>query len=61
VDEEWQNEDNLGDWDGEDFDLDGIDWDSAIFDEDDLGEPTIGQQVSQGNPFNDDEEWTNHL
>ncbi|MDJ0659968.1 MAG: methyl-accepting chemotaxis protein [Crocosphaera sp.] len=51
VDNQWsETEEPSGDWDSEDFDLDGLDWDSAIFDDADLGEPTIGHQVSQGHP-----------
>ncbi|ACB49795.1 methyl accepting chemotaxis protein [Crocosphaera subtropica ATCC 51142] len=50
--EQWSEPtDSSGDWESEDFELDGLDWDSAIFDDDDLGEPTIGHQVSQGQPF----------
>ncbi|MEA5508690.1 methyl-accepting chemotaxis protein [Crocosphaera sp. UHCC 0190] len=44
---EWPNNEGQTDW-GNDFDLDGLDWDSAVFNEDDLGEPTIGQEASQG-------------
>ncbi|MDJ0845193.1 methyl-accepting chemotaxis protein [Crocosphaera sp.] len=51
LDNQWsETEEPSEDWGGEDFDLDGLDWDSAIFDDEDLGEPTIGHQVSQGHP-----------
>ncbi|MEM8777912.1 MAG: methyl-accepting chemotaxis protein [Cyanobacteria bacterium P01_G01_bin.49] len=43
-----QTEDDSKKW-ADDFDLDGLDWDSAAFNEEDLGEPTIGQEISIGN------------
>ncbi|MEL4898609.1 methyl-accepting chemotaxis protein [Crocosphaera sp. Alani8] len=52
-DEQWsESEISSEDWRAEEFDLDELDWDSAIFDDDDLGEPTIGQQGSQEKPSN---------
>ncbi|WP_107668633.1 methyl-accepting chemotaxis protein [Cyanothece sp. BG0011] len=45
IQQQWSDsEESSRDWPGEEFDLDGLDWDSAIFDDDDLGEPTIGHQ-----------------
>ncbi|MDJ0732302.1 MAG: methyl-accepting chemotaxis protein [Crocosphaera sp.] len=54
MEEQWSDPGDLsGDWESQEFDLDGLDWDSAIFDDEDLGEPTIGQQTSQGQPFDE--------
>ncbi len=52
TEEQWSESESSSDddWGSQDFDLDGLDWDSAIFDDEDLGEPTIGQQGSQGKP-----------
>ena len=52
TEEQWSEpEMSSEDWESQEFDLDGLDWDSAIFDDEDLGEPTIGQQGSQGKPL----------
>jgi twitching motility protein PilJ len=47
---EWNDAEQSGDWDN---DFDGLDWDSAVFNDADLGEPTLGQApVSPStNPF----------
>ncbi|MDJ0580134.1 methyl-accepting chemotaxis protein [Crocosphaera sp.] len=52
MEEKWsESESSSDDWGSQDFDLDALDWDSTIFDDEDLGEPTIGQQGSQGKPL----------
>ncbi len=47
---EWQAAEQEN-WAGEDFD--GLDWDSAVFNADEAGEPTLGQSPSEpfANPF----------
>ena len=47
---EWQAAEQEN-WAGEDFD--GLDWDSAVFNADEAGEPTLGQSASEpfANPF----------
>jgi len=45
---EWNEAEHSGDWDN---DFDGLDWDSAVFNDADLGEPTLGQAVPSTNPF----------
>lgn len=47
---EWNDAEQSGDWDN---DFDGLDWDSAVFNDADLGEPTLGKApVSPStNPF----------
>ncbi len=55
MEQQWADADvSSEDWESQEFDLDGLDWDSAIFDDEDLGEPTIGQQASQGQPADQD-------
>ncbi|EAZ90922.1 methyl-accepting chemotaxis protein [Crocosphaera chwakensis] len=45
IEQQWSDSGEVsGDWQGEEFAVDGLDWDSGIFDDDDLGEPTIGHQ-----------------
>ncbi|MDJ0597645.1 MAG: methyl-accepting chemotaxis protein [Crocosphaera sp.] len=57
LENEWSDaEEASGDWGSEDFELDGLDWDSAIFDDEDLGEPTIGHQVSDGHPLENNQQ-----
>ncbi len=46
----WQEETDQENWSGE-LSVDGLDWDSAVFSEDDLGEPTLGQSQPFANPF----------
>ncbi|MDJ0510785.1 MAG: methyl-accepting chemotaxis protein [Crocosphaera sp.] len=56
IEQAWDDhEQPSDDWEDGDFDLDGLDWDSAIFDDNDLGEPTIGQESSQGNPVHEEQ------
>lgn len=45
---EWNEAEHSGDWDN---DFDGLDWDSAVFNDADLGEPTLGQAAPSTNPF----------
>ena len=46
---EWNEAEQAGDWDN---DFDGLDWDSAVFNDADLGEPTLGHNPSPStNPF----------
>ena len=45
---EWNDAEQSGDWDN---DFDGLDWDSAVFNDADLGEPTLGQAAPSTNPF----------
>lgn len=47
---EWNEAEQSGDWDN---DFDGLDWDSSVFNDEDSGEPTLGQAQppSQTNPF----------
>jgi twitching motility protein PilJ len=45
---EWNEAEHSGDWDN---DFDGLDWDSAVFNDADLGEPTLGQVAPSTNPF----------
>ncbi|MGL5033877.1 MAG: methyl-accepting chemotaxis protein [Microcystaceae cyanobacterium] len=46
---QWQAEEQEG-WSGEN-DFDGLDWDSALFNAEEAGEPTLGQDRSTQNPF----------
>ncbi|MGK7942597.1 MAG: methyl-accepting chemotaxis protein [Crocosphaera sp.] len=56
IEQEWDDDEQPPEnWEDGDFDLDGLDWDSAIFDDNDLGEPTIGQELSQGNSVHEDQ------
>ena len=45
---EWNEAEHSGDWEN---DFDGLDWDSAVFNDADLGEPTLGQVAPSTNPF----------
>jgi len=45
---EWNEAEHSVDWDN---DFDGLDWDSAVFNDADLGEPTLGQAAPSTNPF----------
>ena len=56
VQQAWDDHEQFSEeWEDGDFDLDGLDWDSAIFDDNDLGEPTIGQEVPHTHSSNEDQ------
>ncbi|GBF81793.1 methyl-accepting chemotaxis protein [Aphanothece sacrum] len=48
--DQWQEDSEEENWD-KDFGMDGLDWDSAVFNEDDFEQPTLGQPLSDDNPF----------
>lgn len=43
---QWEAPEDEGSWSDE-FPVDGLDWDSAVFNENDMGEPTLGQSQGQ--------------
>jgi twitching motility protein PilJ len=49
--EPWQEESSQTSWTTS---FDGIDWDSMVFEREDLGEPTLGQSQTFANPFEED-------
>ncbi len=53
----WQDAQEEDNW-NDDYQVDGLDWDSAVFNEDDFGEPTLGQAHSAKNPLGDPAETT---